>query len=282
MAIEGVATRSSAVRLDNTTNGANSVPYQGRINGDGEASVISVGQATRVNSSFDSKESMSATIRMIAWNINFADNAMGNISDLIPKMKSKLTTIVKVYPPYPPGSQEREQLLKSYAGLRREIEQLTIPPSYQFAQKILSDPTQDSGAGDQNITIGENGPSVTIHSQPINLGPTGLNIPDLSVTATDEQVSAALTSLDSAQGTLNQKREGLASDSYAVARTVEFAVKNTQINFSFSGQSVSTDITELSIGIKSAQVRQTLSSDPAVSLTFDKNAYLKGYYIYGP
>jgi hypothetical protein len=190
-------------------------------------------------------------------------------------MKANLFTIVKMYPPYPLESKERAKILESYVGLRREIEQLTIPPEYQLARKILSDPAQVAGAGDQNVTIGQDGTSVTVHGQPVNPGPTGLNISELTINATDEQVSAAWTKINAALDMLNQKRDGLASDAYSVARTVEFYVKNTQINFSFSGQSVSADITEISIGIKSTEVRQTLSSDSTASLTGKNNESLK-------
>jgi hypothetical protein len=237
--------------------------------------VVSAGQDDRFSPSFQSKENTSATIRQIAWNIGYADKTIGHVNDMVAKMKATLSTIVKMYPPYPPESKERAKLLESYVGLRREIEQLTIPPEYQIARKILSDPAQVAGAGDQNVPIGQDGTSVTIHSQPVNPGPAGLNIPELTINATDEQVSAAWTKINTAQDTLNQKRDGLASDAYAVARTVEFYVKNTQINFSFSGQSVSADITEISVGIKSTEVRQTLSSDSTASLTGNKNESLK-------
>ncbi len=237
--------------------------------------VVSAGHDAHFSQSFQSKETTSATIREIAWNIGIADKTIGHINDLVAKMKANLSTIVKMYPPYPPGSQERSRILKSYIGLRREIEQLTIPPEYQLARKVLSDPAQVADAGDQNVSIGQDGTRVTVHSQPVNPGPTGLNLPELHINATDEQVSAAWTRINTAQDTLDRKRDGLASDAYAVARTVEFYVKNTQINFSFSGQSVSADITEVSIGIKSTEVRQALSFDSTASLAGKNNESLK-------
>lgn len=242
---------------------------------DNAPTVVSTGLDAHAGQSFQSKENTSAVISHIAWNISVADKTIGHINDLVSKMKANLTSIVKMYPPYPPGSQERARILKSYIGLRREIEQLTIPPEYQLARKILSNPSQVAGAGDQSIVLGQDGTSVTIHSQPVSPGPSGINIPELPINADDEQVSAAWTKINTAQELLDKKRDGLASDAYSVARTVEFYVKNTQINFSFSGQSVSADITEVSMGIKSTEVRQVLSSDSTSSLTGNNNESLK-------
>jgi len=268
ISLNGVSFRGTDASLE-TNSGRNT----GRD--ESVSSVISAGKDAHFSPSFQSKENTSATIRKIAWNISIADKTIGHVNDLVAKMKANLSTIVKMYPPYPPGSQERSRILKSYIGLRREIEQLTIPPEYQIAKKILSDPAKVADAGDQNVTIGQGGTSVTVHSQPVNPGPTGLNLPELHINATDEQVSAAWKRINTSQDTLDQKRDGLASDAYAVARTVEFYVKNTQINFSFSGQSVSADITEISIGIKSTEVGQALSSDSTSSLAGKNNESLK-------
>jgi len=279
MAIGNIGTNPSIGLAGVSSRGTDaSSEINARINtgrDDSVTTVVSTGQDARFSPSFQSKEDTSAAVRKIAWNIGVADKAIGHVNDQITKMKANLFTIIKMYPPYPPGSEERARILKSYIGLRREIEQLTIPPEYQIARKILSDPAQIAGAGNQTVALGQDGTSVTVHGQPINPGPTGLNIPELTINATDEQVSAAWTKINTAQDTLNQKRDGLASDAYAVARTVEFYVKNTQINFSFSGQSVSADITEISIGIKSTEVRQSLSSDSTSSLTGKNNESLK-------
>ena len=242
---------------------------------DNATPVVSAGQYARFSQSFKSKENTSKTIHEIAWNIGIANKTIGRVNDLVAKMKAALTSIVKMYPPYPPESRERAKILESYVGLRKEIEQLTIPPEYQLARKILSNPAQVTGAGDQKINIGQDGTSITLHSQPVNPGPTGLNLPEISINATDEQVSAAWTQINTSQYELSQKRDGLASDAYAVARAVEFYAKNTQINFSFSGQAISADITEVSIGIKSTEVRQSLSFDSTSSLTSKNNESLK-------
>jgi hypothetical protein len=61
---------------------------------------------------------------------------MGQIEKSASSLREKITTMQRTLPPFPPGSQERVRLLKSYVGLRKLIEQLTIPPEVPlFRQK---------------------------------------------------------------------------------------------------------------------------------------------------
>ena len=47
---------------------------------------------------------------------------MLQIRDYLAEIKDELTTFVKNYPPFPPGSEERVQALKNFAGFRKEID----------------------------------------------------------------------------------------------------------------------------------------------------------------
>lgn len=51
-----------------------------------------------------------------------------NKKDILERIKANLDGINKFFPPYPPGSEERVRLLKSYVAFRLLIERLTIPP----------------------------------------------------------------------------------------------------------------------------------------------------------
>lgn len=48
--------------------------------------------------------------------------------DILERIKANLNGINKFFPPYPPGSEDRVRLLKSYVAFRILIERLTIPP----------------------------------------------------------------------------------------------------------------------------------------------------------
>lgn len=48
--------------------------------------------------------------------------------ELVDAMRERSLAIIKNYPPFPPGSEERRQYLESIEALRRQIEALTYPP----------------------------------------------------------------------------------------------------------------------------------------------------------
>jgi hypothetical protein len=48
--------------------------------------------------------------------------------DSIERMKAHLGRIIKQFPPYPLGSDDRMRALRAYAGCRKLIDQLTVPP----------------------------------------------------------------------------------------------------------------------------------------------------------
>ena len=57
---------------------------------------------------------------------------MDQIEKTASSLKEEINTMQRTLPPFPPGSQERVRLLKSYIGLRKLIEQLTVPPEVPF------------------------------------------------------------------------------------------------------------------------------------------------------
>jgi len=57
-----------------------------------------------------------------------SDKIFKGVEDYVDRMKAQLERIIKNFPPYPPGDEQRIKLLRSYAGFRRLIDQLTIPP----------------------------------------------------------------------------------------------------------------------------------------------------------
>jgi hypothetical protein len=56
------------------------------------------------------------------------DNTLNEVQDYIARMKTQLERIIKNFPPFPPGSEERVQVLRNFAAFRKLIDQLTIPP----------------------------------------------------------------------------------------------------------------------------------------------------------
>ncbi len=64
----------------------------------------------------------------IAMTVRQVDATMETIDDNISRMKDQLTRIVKQYPPYPPDSKDRKNILQNFGQMRRLIERLSFPP----------------------------------------------------------------------------------------------------------------------------------------------------------
>lgn len=62
---------------------------------------------------------------------------LNKLDDYIERMKAQLEKIMKQFPPFPPGSEDRIQALRAYAYFRKLINQLTIPPR----EDLLVSPT---------------------------------------------------------------------------------------------------------------------------------------------
>jgi len=149
------------------------------------------------------------SLHRVAMSIRVADGTMKTIGDHIQSMRSQLDVMIKHYPPFLTGSPERIRALRSFSAFRKEIEALTIPPQDQGAAKIMADPGVFPPAGNQDVVVNASGTRRTIPSQQVHTGPSGLNIPVLNDAATDDEIHAAIKSLDRATATLEQRRSGL-------------------------------------------------------------------------
>lgn len=157
-------------------------------------------------------QDVKAKLSEVAASIRKADVTMDTIGRILAKMKSQLETVVKNYPPFPKDSSERVRMLESFAALRREIDKLTIPPDDEGAVKIMADPGAVPEAGDWEVTIGGSGQKMVIHGQPVHTGQGGLDIPELSVDASDEEVAKMAEKINSAEKVLQSRRSGLATN----------------------------------------------------------------------
>jgi hypothetical protein len=101
------------------------------------------------------------------------DQPMGQVENAISSVKEKLTTLRRTVPPFPPGSQEWVRLLKSIIGLRKLIEELTVP---------------------HDVSSKEYGE---------------IHIPELGDQATEKEVDAVLLALDKAAENIRQKMASL-------------------------------------------------------------------------
>ncbi len=95
----------------------------------------------------------------MARTIHKVDTTMENIDGQMSRMKDRLLQIVKHYPPYPPGSQERSDYLKTFTTMRRLIDRLTFPQN------------QDESLPTVNNVPAEEAPPVSDEATPENAAP---------------------------------------------------------------------------------------------------------------
>lgn len=147
------------------------------------------------------KLAANSRINSLAETIRATDNAMEEIGRTIGKMKQALEGIVKNYPPYPQGSIERAEKLKSFNGLRTLIDRLTFPP----------EPENTAASAPQY-------PAIKIENQQVDSGSDGLNLRQLPADAGDTVIYDAISRLDNANATIQQKLAGLNKTAGAIAQ----------------------------------------------------------------
>ncbi|MFZ7125420.1 MAG: hypothetical protein ACOWWM_04605 [Desulfobacterales bacterium] len=121
-----------------------------------------------------------AEFNTVLKSVRIADQTMARIDGDLEQMESEVERFLKMYPPYPPGSEERVEMLKRYAGLRHEIEKMTLPKD-QVAKEYI--PAMGT-----------------------------LDIPMLGPDATDEQIVGAPQSLANTRRVIGVKRQRLSED----------------------------------------------------------------------
>jgi len=232
-------------------------------------------QVNQSSSAFDNLQAINSILNSVAMSIRIADTAMEKIKTYIDQMKEQLGRIIKNYPPFPPGSEERVRFLRSFNTLRQQIDQLNISPDDEGALRIVTDPSTVSAVGNWRVTAGENRPGGMIHSQEVNTGPTGLNIPELPENATDEQIYVALRNLEEVRKALNQRQSGLTADTLSLQHFLESNAKFKECSASDGKGFELADRTEAIAETKSSEYKQTLMTESLPSLTKDPSQLLE-------
>lgn len=220
-----------------------------------------------IDSGFSFFQAINSLFNEVSRSIREADSVMDEIGKAIGQLEKILNRIIKNYPPFPRGSEERVKLLASFNTIRRMIDRLTIPPPDSSAGMIVANPAHIPNAGDWEIMIDEIGLSLTVHHQEVHTGTTGLNIPELPDDAGDEAVKAALVNLQAARETLVVRRQSLTSDAESISSYREFNILNVSFLGGLGDTVSSVDLQEFSADEKSAEVKQSLAESMIGSIT---------------
>jgi hypothetical protein len=89
------------------------------------------------------------------------DRILKGVQSYVERMKAQLERVIKNFPPFPPGSEDRITLLRGYAGFRKLIDELTIPPPQEPAlvaetSKLLTPADAVPGASQPADIVPEN------------------------------------------------------------------------------------------------------------------------------
>ena len=135
----------------------------------------------------------------LSSSIGVADQVMGEIYESLQEAKRDLSEIIKIFPPYPHGSEERAELLNSYRSLRLQIDKMVFPPENDMAAQILG--------GDKDGSL-----PLEFQGFRVDSGSAGLDlvVPQVSVDGPeDKEIPALIDDLERASGVLKERRMNL-------------------------------------------------------------------------
>ena len=171
----------------------------------------------------------------LTQNIGVADQAMREIDGRLQEAKDDLTEIVKMYPPYPHGSEERAEFLNSYHSLRMQVDNLIFPPEYDLAAQIL-------GGEEPSDSL-----PLEFRGLQVDTGSSGLDLMVLKGAVddlTDEEIPAVIDDLERASGVVKERRKSLqASASVAFDKSEEDESLYAELSLEIGDSLAATDVT---------------------------------------
>lgn len=190
-------------------------------------------------------DSLKSRLNEIATTTRHAKRTMEQIENFTNGMKSELGKIEKSFPPFPPGSEERVKILKSYSLFWKQIDRLNIPPVKEFE---IEPPEHKIGPEDKSIT-------------------EYFDVPNLLEDASDEEVFSSLEKLNSAG-------EKLKKIGYDLSKTVSrilgyFEKQKAEVTGAFPEEKEELALSdkEALIELTSKNLGYELAFKPGLSLT---------------
>jgi hypothetical protein len=191
-------------------------------------------------------QAVNAKLNQTAMSVRTDDQIMDTIGKFIAEMKAQLERIIKNFPPFPPGSEERAKILRSYNALRKQIEQIAFPTRLPGVRKFMEDQkivfkTSDAIAQSVGRWIRQT---------------KGLDLPELSEMSTDQEITDAILLLHKAGETLKQNREMAAREASGI-----FSTEGAKwIGLDGDVEPVESQLSEEAAESKSRELQQMLSA----------------------
>lgn len=125
MSVQNIGTEQTAALPGGLRNGTGQLPQATISHVRARADVVRLpGESV----DFVQLQARKTEMSKAAERIRAESESLVKLDDYISLMQASLERITKQFPPYPPGSEERSQLLMNYGAFRRLVEQLTLPP----------------------------------------------------------------------------------------------------------------------------------------------------------
>ena len=161
------------------------------------------------------------TLNKTAIGIRSDDVRMAEISEGLARMKNYLIYTIKVYPPYPIDDPQRAKFLRSFNGIRQQIEKLTIPPDNKWFGRVPGAVPADAAP----IFTGRN----TEAAAPTQGPQPGASIPQLPDTASDSEIQTTLDKVDQVITTMAAKRQALAQRAGEIGHSLGWKTKAAEL-----------------------------------------------------
>jgi hypothetical protein len=78
----------------------------------------------------------------VAQSVRDAGNALGRVDQVLKDLKKEVQ-MVKNYPPFPPGNEQRLEYIKGLSGLRKELDALMVPPVKDGSEPVFYPSSKD-------------------------------------------------------------------------------------------------------------------------------------------
>jgi len=210
-----------------------------------DENAVVLAKAARGGAELGNLQTINETQNRASSTIRAADRTLETVNMYVKQMKDVLFRIIKNYPPYPPGDAERAMFLRSFNGLKHELDSMIIPPNEQWTGYRAPNPGADPGSLAVRI---------------------GVPLPVLPDTASDADLSAVISRLDRIQAAVGTLRSELAGE--AVAGSAQgHDVKAAEFQRTAQGPLELADLPEATAERKSAELKNTLSQDASNGLT---------------
>ena len=231
-------------------------------------------KAKRNRYSANSLQAVNDSLNTAAISVRTASLTMDTIGDTIDQMKALLTEVTQNYSESTGNTENRASLIKSFNTLRGQIDKMADLSGDDNATKIMGNPNDVNGAGDITVLINGNGTTAVIHSQEVDTGETGINIPELSEDATDEEIAAAISNLRDAKDKLISKQKSLEIDALAISAAQNYNTNIINNQVSFAEDIENADTNAVAVELKSLEIQQSLATQALSSLINSRSSLL--------